>query len=89
MRRDPELRPLTADGVRDLLRQFVLNGNYLNERSETREEYIAADPDNPFWYRAIIPVAGLPHGLFVEVKLVDDDAKEPWVEIVSAHRQKR
>lgn len=89
MASDPALRPLTPEGVRALLRQFVLDGHSLDARAETREEYLAESEDHPFWYRAIIPVAGLPHGLFVEVRLVDDDPVEPWIEIVSAHRQER
>jgi hypothetical protein len=88
VRDDPELLGLTPEGIKDLLRQFVLNGNSLKEREETRQEYLQEDPDNPFWYRALIPVPGLPHGLFVEVKLIDDDPEEPWVQIVSAHRQR-
>jgi hypothetical protein len=78
---------LTPEGIRHLLRQFVLEGNALNLREETREEYLQENPDDPYWYRAIIPVPDLPRGLFVEVKLIDDDEKEPWVEIVSAHPQ--
>jgi hypothetical protein len=35
----------------------------------------------------IISVPGLPRGLFIEVKLLDDDPEEPCVQIVSAHRQ--
>ncbi len=87
VRADPDLLGLTPEGIRDLLRQFVLDGNSLTERRETRREYLDANPDDPFWYRAVVPVPGLPGGLFVEVKLVDDDPVEPWVEIVSAHRQ--
>jgi hypothetical protein len=78
---------MTPEGIRQLLRQFVLDGHALAIRQETRQEYLAESPDDPFWYRAIILVPGLPRGLFVEVKLVDDDPAEPWVEIVSAHRQ--
>ena len=39
-------------------------------------------------YRAVVPVAGLfPKGLFIEVRLFDDDPQDPWVEIVNAHPQ--
>jgi hypothetical protein len=71
-----------------LLRQFVLGGGVLDVRLETRREYLQESPDDPYWYRAIIPVRGLPNGLFVEVRLMDDDPAEPWVEIVSAHEQR-
>jgi hypothetical protein len=70
-----------------MLRQHVLDGNVLDVRPEIRAEYLAAAPDHPYWYRAILAVDGFPNGLFVEVKLEDDDPNEPWVEIVSAHRQ--
>ena len=81
---DPDLNGLTPQGIRELLRQFVQEGNRLDVRQEKREEY---QWDHPYWYRAIIPVPGLGRGLFVEVVLVDDDPEEPFVEIVSAHRQ--
>lgn len=88
VRDDPDLEGLTPEGIRRLLRQFILDGHLLDVRQETRAEYLEENPDDPYWYRAIIPVAGVPLGLFVEVKLIDDDPAEPWVEIVSAHRQR-
>lgn len=86
VRDDPDLGGLTPEGIRALLRQFVLDGHSPDVRQETRAEYLADDPDNPHWFRALLPVPGLTDTLFVEVKLVDDDLEEPWVEIVSAHR---
>ena len=50
---------------------------------EKRPEY----DDRRFYYRAIIPVVGLPRGLFVEIILDDDDAELPCVRIVNAHEQ--
>jgi hypothetical protein len=82
-----ELEGLTPEGIRGLLRQFVLDGHELTARQETREEFLAQNPDDPFWYRAIIPRPGFARGLFVEVVLVDDDTEEPWVEVVNCHRQ--
>ena len=73
--------------IRKILREFVRAGNSLSVRHETRQEYLAEHPDDPFWYRAVIPSAAFAHGLFIEVKLVDDDPVEPWIEIVSAHPQ--
>jgi hypothetical protein len=87
VRGDPDLLGLTPEGIRLLLRRSVLDGKSLDVRQETRAEYREEWPDDPYWYRAILEGPGLPHGLFVEVKLVDDDLMEPWVEIVSAHRQ--
>jgi hypothetical protein len=88
VRDDPDLAGMTPEGIRTLLRQYVLDGNTLTTRQETRQEYLEGTPDDPFWYRAVIPVSELPRGLFVEVRLIDDDPDEPWVEIVSAHQQK-
>lgn len=87
VRGDPLLSMFPPERIRGLLRRFVLDGNSLDVRLEIREEYLAEDPNNPYWYRALIPIAGFPRGLFVEVRLVDDDPREPWVEIVSAHVQ--
>jgi hypothetical protein len=88
VRDDADLEGFTPEGIRALLRQYVLAGHTLAVREETRKEYLEANPEDPYWYRAILPVPGLPRGLFVEVKLIDDDPLEPWVEIVSAHRQR-
>ncbi len=87
VRGDPLLAMFPPERIRALLRQFVLDGNTLEVRSEIREEYLTVDPEHPYWYRAVIPSAGISQGIFVEVRLVDDDPHEPWVEIVSAHRQ--
>ncbi|HYV34615.1 MAG TPA: hypothetical protein VE988_02860, partial [Gemmataceae bacterium] len=70
------------------LRQFVMNGNCLDVRPEIRAEWREEYPDDPFWYRAVIPVPTLKEGLFVEVRLYDCDPEEPWVEIVNAHPQR-
>lgn len=86
-RAQPGLQGLTPEGIVALLRRFVLDGEELDARSEAREEHLELDPENPWWYRAIIPVPGLTHGLFVELKQVDDDPENPWVEIVNVHPQ--
>ena len=82
-----------SEEIRLLLHQFVVNGSLLDERKEGRKVWLKANDDRPpyyrdYWYRAVISVPGLfQHGLFVECRLFDDDAKEPWVEIVGAHPQ--
>jgi hypothetical protein len=92
-RSNPELQGLTPEGIRRLLHQFVSGGSRLDERRESRTTWLEANADRPayyreFWYRAIIPCPGLfPTGLFVEVRLFDDDPDDPWVEIVNAHPQ--
>lgn len=92
-RNNPALGGLTPEGIRRLLHEFVTGGGRLDERREARLDWLQANADRPayyrdFWYRAVIPVGGLfPNGLFVEVRLFDDDPLEPWVEIVNAHPQ--
>src|SRR5438105_3996848 len=87
VRKDPKMTDFPPARVRALLRDFVLQGNRLTERTEQRAEKLQDDPDDPCWYRAIIPVPEFPKGLFVEVRILDDDPQDPWVQIVSAHEQ--
>src|SRR5436305_9113588 len=74
-----ELKGLTPEGIRRLLHDFVCGGERLDERREVRLDWLEANADRPayyreFWYRAVVPVAGLfPKGLFIEVRLFDDD----------------
>jgi hypothetical protein len=89
----PELQGLTPEGIRRLLHDFVCSGGRLDERREARPEWLQANADRPayyreFWYRAMVPIPDVfPKGLFVEVRLFDDDSTDPWVEIVNAHPQ--
>jgi hypothetical protein len=85
VRRNPEMNGLTPEGIREDLRQFVINGGRLETRNEIRSEWLEEDPDDPFWYRAVFGVPGFPKPLFVEVKLDDDNEKHPWVLIVNSH----
>jgi hypothetical protein len=92
-RSDPDLQGLTPQGIRSLLHEFVVAGRRLDERPETRPNWIEANADAPsyyrdWWYRAVVPLPELfPKGLFVEVRLFDDDPNDPWVQIVNAHPQ--
>ncbi|MCI0682892.1 MAG: hypothetical protein L0Y71_12385 [Gemmataceae bacterium] len=81
-RKDPYLGDLTIAGIRALLRQFVLDGNSLEARIETRAEY---REDHEYWYRARIPISGYRDPLFIEILLIDDDPHEPFVRIVNVH----
>ena len=83
VRDNPEMKGLKATTIRRLLREFVLGGGLLEVQTEKRAEYI--DPDDPYWYKALIPIVDYPRPLFVEVKVLDDDIDEPFVRIVSAH----
>jgi hypothetical protein len=76
---------LTPEGIRTLLIDFVAGGGEVRQVEETREEYRHAR----FYYKVIVPLDGLRHGLFVEVVLDDDDPKLPSVRIVNTHEQRR
>jgi hypothetical protein len=87
VRGDKDMAGYTPEAIRALLRAFVLQGNTLTARQDTRPEYLAEHPDDPSWYRAVLPAPPLPKGMFVELRLIDNDPAEPWVEIVNAHPQ--
>lgn len=72
---------LTLAGIRELLIDFVVNNGLIEQRDEKRPHY----SDRPFWYRAVIPVPGLPEGLFVEIVMAVPDPDCPAVLIVNAH----
>ena len=92
-RGNPELQDVTPEGIRRVLHDFVCAGGRLDERRETRSEWLETNADRPnyyrdVWYRAVVVVPVLfPQGLFIEVRLFDDDSESPWVEIVNAHPQ--
>jgi hypothetical protein len=92
-RSNPDLQGLTPEGIRRLLHDFVCGGGRLDERPEARPHWLQTNADRPAyyrdrWYRAVVPLPDLfPKGLFVEVRLFDDDSQDPWVEIVNAHPQ--
>jgi hypothetical protein len=87
LRDDPDLAPYSPAGIKEILRSFVVSGKNLEARQETRQEWLEECPDDPWWYKAVIPVPEFPKGLFQEVKLIDDGESDPWVEIVRVHRQ--
>lgn len=87
IRLDPDFEGRNDVWVRRTLREFLLAGGLLDVReNRNRPEYQVV---HPYWYRAVIPVElrAMPRGLFVELILVDPDETDPFVEIVSAHRQ--
>jgi hypothetical protein len=58
-------------------------GGRLDERRESRADWLQANADRPgyyrdFRYRAVVPVPDLfANGLFIEVRLFDDDPQDP------------
>ena len=93
VRSNPDLQGFTPEAIRRLLHDFGSSGGRVDERRESRPNWLEAHADRPayyrdWWYRAVIPVPGVfPKGLFVEIRLFDDDPDDPWVEIVNAHSQ--
>lgn len=84
VRDDADMQGLAPGGIRVLLRNFVINSGRLTQRLERRTEYRM---EHPYWFAAVIPVPQFSKGLFVELILIDADENDPFVEIVSAHRQ--
>src|SRR5947199_4516269 len=75
LRHDRTLRGWKLKDIKWALIDFVLAGGEIEQVPETRVEY----NDRSYYYKAIIPVAGFPHGLFVEIVLVEDDPDLPGV----------
>ncbi|MGC8639831.1 MAG: hypothetical protein ACP5XB_08160 [Isosphaeraceae bacterium] len=78
-----DLGGLTPKAIRRMTIDFVRDGGRIDQRVEERENHL----DFAFYYRVIVPAEGFPRGIFVELRLVDDDPGAPVVHIVSAHRQ--
>lgn len=85
---DPEMQLFSTKTIRGLLREFVRDGGQIEVRNQRFELWLQEDPDNPYWYRAVIPVPEFPQGLFVELIITEYDEQDPWVLIVSSHPQK-
>ncbi len=77
-----DLDGLTPEAVRIMSIDFVCDGGKITQSKETRKEWL----DRPFKYEIILPLDGFPSGVYVEVKINDEDPKNPSVHIVSAHR---
>jgi hypothetical protein len=84
-RSDPSLQGLTPEGVKEELTEYVRAGGEVIQVEEKRREY----SDRAFYYKVILPVNGLRHGLFIEIVLDDDDPELPAVRIVNCHEQTR
>ncbi len=85
VRSSPPLPGLTPEGIREELIHYVCAGGEVVQVDEKRPER----DDRPFYYKVIVPMEGLRHGLFVEIVLDDDDAELPSVRLVNAHEQRR
>ncbi len=90
VREDLELQGLTPAFIRRELIDFVRTHAYASaavkqvpeQRDEWRDRF-------RFYYKVILPVVGFVHGVFVEIRLTDDDREYPGVTIVRAHAQRK
>ncbi len=79
------------DKMRKLVRDNPANlgltkGGSIEQRAEDREFW---QGKRDFWYFVVVPIADSPHGLFVEMELIDDDPDVPMVLLLNAHPQSR
>ncbi len=88
VREDRNLGGLSPEDITELLQDHVTaDPDAVKLRHERREEYRGIFD---FWFRVLLPVSGLPGGVFVEIVLEDDpDPDVPGVVIVNAHEQRR
>lgn len=84
VRSDPANQGLRPGEIIRLLREFVRASDpaCVEQKREEREEW--KDRRN-YWYRVLVPAAGFPHGLFIELELLDDDPDVPVVVLLNAH----
>jgi hypothetical protein len=84
---DPSLEGLSPVEIKRLLREYVRNDKTLviRQKREDREPWTAR---RDYWYWVVIPVPGMPHGLFVEMELADDDSECPVVFLLNAHPER-
>ncbi len=81
---DPELLGMTPAAIRQLTIEFASIGGIIQQVKEQRPEY----NDYDFYYKAVMAMPEFPHGLFVEMRLLDADADCPAVLLVNAHPQR-
>jgi hypothetical protein len=85
VRKNPWLKGLTPEGIREDLIDHVRNGGIVKQVRETRRSYSHRN----FYYKSIVPYPDLfQKGLFVEMELFIPDPDCPVVHILNAHEQK-
>src|SRR5262245_43922459 len=84
VRRDASLLGLTPEGITDLLIEHVCeHGGQITQKRETRDHWRGL---NDYVYEVLIPLAGFPRDLYIELVLSDPvDEECPVAIIVSAH----
>ncbi|WP_165073116.1 hypothetical protein [Paludisphaera rhizosphaerae] len=88
VRNDPDLKGLTPRFIREAVRDYVreTGDHVVVEVVETRERW---RDDFKFYYKVILPVDEFLYGIFVEMRLTDNDPDVPMVLIVNAHPQRK
>jgi hypothetical protein len=74
---DDDLKGLTTKFIKTELISFVrvTGGRVVTQVPEIRPEWC---PEYKYYYKVILPMDGFKHGVFVEIRLTDDDADVPW-----------
>jgi hypothetical protein len=84
VRNDSGMQGWTPEAVRREVLAFVATDGEVIQVDETRENWLDR---YAHWYKAVIPLAGFRRGVFVEMRLVDEDEDVPIVHLVNAHPQ--
>jgi hypothetical protein len=79
-------------GVRDLLWDFVRNkgGQCEHQQESAGSEWLAENPDDPFWYFVVVPFPRFRRGLFLKFKLLwedGDNEDDAFIQIVNYHEE--
>ncbi len=86
---NPSLLGLTPAFIKaEVIKLVKVRGaSAVDQRLETRVEYLQ---QYRFYYRTILPIDDFRHGVFVEMRLSDDENPDfPEVTIVGAHPQQQ
>ena len=87
VRGDRELLGLTPEWIKSEVIRSVRSGRArIKQKPEKRPEYRI---HYRFYYKVVLRHRDFRHGLFVEIRLVDDDREYPQVLLVNAHPQSK
>lgn len=80
---DPANRGLTAIEVRELAREWVLNGGEISCVEEQREGY--RDRRHFHYDIIVLPLDGFPNGRYIYMEICNADEDAPAVNLLNAH----
>jgi hypothetical protein len=84
---NPANQGLTALAIRELAREWIINGGQIRCVAETREGY--RDTRHYHYDITIHPLGGFPRGLYVYMELANTDEDDPTVNLLNAHPPSR